>query len=1079
MPKRQHQPKSPLDQFPVDNRTTKTNNHDSLNDEDDTNTTTTTTTRERGTNEDDKTGEHKISQELRKIKKFFSKKVDGVGISCSRLFLLFLAFDFAVEIARYFLRESGEDLQLLLFFYERLSRQISEFVGVNLFAIKNGDDDSNYGGDRMGLVCDSSALTAIVIFSTCILIGLNDVTWTPNSPRRSLSATVTYIACVAFYAHLIMYYKEDVLAVGTDGTIVSILRHVEWMFTTPILIMLAYQLQAVSFPENAQLRSKMYAAIVYDEGMLVTGIACHFLSGIWWWMSLLLSFAFFFHVMLGMGKIFYELTTKLEHEDDRLRFLMLGLVQSVCWSSFPAVFLAKEFDFISSQNEHEWYLVADVCTKSAYSYLLCQGNIRVIDGKAKDEMEELQLLTEFQREFFFNITHELRMPLNSVIGFNTLAVENGSMDNFSGELIKNSLTSAEALLGLINQVLDYAKFNRKGKTNKSAQHGLDLSEDAFTLEHLISQTMDISQQGSTSFKRGVDVFFEIKPPELFCETIVGDYYRIRQCLVNIVDNAIKYSANEDELNRRGMVNIAVEGRMEQSELFIEFRVKDNGVGIPVKKQSTVFVPFSQPTNDSEMRKQGTGLGLSITRAIIECMGGTVTFNSNEGFGTTFTIAVPFKRTKQGDNGTYSSSTSGEEVLTQLPKDLLYIVCENHGPRRNFLLNLLACYGIENYNVLTLDVSPIYAPQDRINKAMQELHRFENSPTIKPVLFTYMETLVENIADFIDINLSMCIFGSPTQLININKGRFEFIANSADGRDTSVSEKDLEEFLNSAERRETCMTPVRPGEFFKIVRRLTGISQEEDSSKVNFNTSILSAEDAPGIYKRNSFDLDSTQMKKISSGNMLGIDSDSENDTGRERSEVPEGLKVVPQKKKVPPKDSLKHEADWDLDISSMRVLLVEDNLMNQKVATVSMSACNVTTHIADNGKIAVDAYRRVIEGKTPPYDVILMDQMMPVMSGTEATVSIRELELEARKRFESGESKKEPPPIALIVGLSANVGPEHVAAIQIAGMDGTLSKPFYPSTLRGLLRDVYLGRYMGFRDSDAGYVRNAQSKPGN
>jgi signal transduction histidine kinase len=60
----------------------------------------------------------------------------------------------------------------------------------------------------------------------------------------------------------------------------------------------------------------------------------------------------------------------------------------------------------------------------------------VIDGKAKDELEELQLLTEFQRDFFYNITHELRMPLNTVIGFNTLAVENGSMDNFSGELIK-------------------------------------------------------------------------------------------------------------------------------------------------------------------------------------------------------------------------------------------------------------------------------------------------------------------------------------------------------------------------------------------------------------------------------------------------------------------------------------------------------------------------------------------------------------------------------------------------------------------------------------------------------------------
>ena len=107
----------------------------------------------------------------------------------------------------------------------------------------------------------------------------------------------------------------------------------------------------------------------------------------------------FFFVMYEMGYCFFELSTKVEHEDDRLRFFMLGMVQAICWSSFPLVFLAKEFDFITAYSEHEWYLIADVCTKSAYSYLLCQGNIRVIDSKAKDELEELHLLTEFQRDF--------------------------------------------------------------------------------------------------------------------------------------------------------------------------------------------------------------------------------------------------------------------------------------------------------------------------------------------------------------------------------------------------------------------------------------------------------------------------------------------------------------------------------------------------------------------------------------------------------------------------------------------------------------------------------------------------------
>ena len=90
---------------------------------------------------------------------------------------------------------------------------------------------------------------------------------------------------------------------------------------------------------------------------------------------------------------------------------------------------------------------------------------------------------------------------------------------------------------------------------------------------------------------------------------------------------------------------------------------------------------------------------------------------------------------------------------------------------------------------------------------------------------------------------------------------------------------------------------------------------------------------------------------------------------------------------------------------------------------------------------------------------------------------IREMESEARKQFENGELAKEPPASALIVGLSANVGPEHVNAIQKAGMDGTLSKRFTRARCEDCC-ERYLGRYMGFREADSGYVKNAQAKPG-
>ena len=99
----------------------------------------------------------------------------------------------------------------------------------------------------------------------------------------------------------------------------------------------------------------------------------------------------------------------------------------------------------------------------------------------------------------------------------------------------------------------------------------------------------------------------------------------------------------------------------------------------------------------------------------------MTFKSMEGFGTTFTIALSFKRMKGSANGNSFSSTSGEEV-THLPKDLLYVVCENSGPLPQLFVKLIECYGIEDKNVLTLDVSPFYAPQGQDSKCARGTHR---------------------------------------------------------------------------------------------------------------------------------------------------------------------------------------------------------------------------------------------------------------------------------------------------------------------------------------------------------------------
>jgi CheY-like chemotaxis protein len=163
--------------------------------------------------------------------------------------------------------------------------------------------------------------------------------------------------------------------------------------------------------------------------------------------------------------------------------------------------------------------------------------------------------------------------------------------------------------------------------------------------------------------------------------------------------------------------------------------------------------------------------------------------------------------------------------------------------------------------------------------------------------------------------------------------------------------------------------------------------------------------------------------------------------------------------------------DSDLDLSGMRVLLVEDNALNQQMATFSIVKRGASLDVASHGGEAVDLVRKSFERRRAslegdprgseaappplPYDCVLMDMMMPVMDGAEATKRIRALETEFAVR---GAAATRMP----IVGLSANVGPEYTARVKAAGMDGTLSKPFYPATLRSTLASVKKGEYQGF-----------------
>ena len=264
------------------------------------------------------------------------------------------------------------------------------------------------------------------------------------------------------------------------------------------------------------------------------------------------------------------------------------------YSFYPAIYFLTEWGTIDCKTQHELYLFNDVLTKFSYTLMISAGSIRFIEVLEEHRAKVVIQMSQVQRSFFFNITHELRTPLNSIIGFNTLAMESGELTEFTESFIKASLTSAEALLGLINQILDFAKFEGAKDKSGGSNATIELSDDVFTLRQLVEQVMDISQKASS---RGVDLIFSTSSPEHFNTKFVGDFFRLRQCCVNLVDNAIKYSSNVE--GRTALVEFSIDvekSKTHKDKSVITFAIEDNGVGIPAEKQHTVsffLFPYAQ------------------------------------------------------------------------------------------------------------------------------------------------------------------------------------------------------------------------------------------------------------------------------------------------------------------------------------------------------------------------------------------------------------------------------------------------------------------------------------------------------
>lgn len=500
-----------------------------------------------------------------------------------------------------------------------------------------------------------------------------------------------------------------------------------------------------------------------------------------------------------------------------------------------------------------------VSVASLISLTLEANERKQAEEEARSARDAAESANRAKSSFLANMSHEIRTPMNAIIGMTELALDtnlNAEQRDYL-ELVKKS---ADNLLGIINEILDFSKI-------EAGRLELDIVE--FNIHDLVGDVL--STLATRAWQKGLELTGRVAPE--VSETINGDPVRVRQVLVNLIGNAIKFTdAGEVCVEVRHAANSPEDGREH-----LHFLVRDSGIGIPKEKQGLIFDAFTQADSTTTRKYGGTGLGLAISARLVSLLGGEIWVDSEPGQGSTFQFTASFERREP-----FAPRATPAEW--DAVKGLAVLVVDDHETNRRILDETLRVWGMK----------PTLA---------------ESGPAALAALAQARDGDVQFALVILDMQMpGMDGFELAEEIKrrpDLTRARIMMLASGGRPGDAArCRELGIAAYL---------MKPVRQNELRRAVQEALGSAGSD----------------------------------------------------GAQRAAVAANGNGVP----------------------TLRILLAEDNPLNQKLAIRLLERKGHRITVANDGREAIEFWER------EPFDMILMDVQMPVLDGLAATAAIREREL--------------------------------------------------------------------------------------